>query len=661
MSPERFRIGNLLLSAGTQEVLRNGKAIPLPPLSFNLLLTLARHAPNVVTTRELEAEVWSGLVVDRGTINKRVLLVRNALREAGCSAEYITVVRGTGYRIAVPVERIADDVDGADPAVKGSRLTGPDPVPRSVFGVVGMVGVVVVALALTFAIKNYQGAQQPVEPSGQLSGGSVDSLAPFTDRAIPSVAVLPFEVESGATDDAYLGPGIAREVTELLSEMQGLRVASSTSSFAFSDSQEPLASIAAQLDVRTLLKGSIRRFEDQIHVMASLIDVKSGYSVWSASFDRELADVYSIQDAIAANVAEALKVAVRESERPDSRLAASASVEAFTRFLRGRAVMDDRINLGVAGVEQALDHFIASTQADPNFVRAHVGIASAHLLLPAYDDRFDPGEHLGRAEASARYALELQPGSSEALGVLAAIMARKGESVQAAALFQRALELGNTDPNVLHWHAMLYISMGYFDELVGILDDAYRIDPLNPLLGCSLANALNLSGQPEAATRVFKGMIRFAQRDLGLALSSLYLGDYATAQELLRGIDLRGGALPEEYADLLVSAFAEPQEREAVIDAVLAAADRGELATVVAFESLLILGSPRAFELDVDISGEPFQNGLPEPVWSNWGVTLRQDPRFKEWIRELGYDQFWRQHGWPDRCKPTGLTDFECV
>jgi len=103
---ECYRIGDLLLDAGTQEVTRNGTVVPVPRLSFKLLLSLARHAPNVVSTQQLETEVWAGLVVDRGTVNKRVLLLRKALGEEKGTDPYIAVVRGSGYRLIAPVDRI---------------------------------------------------------------------------------------------------------------------------------------------------------------------------------------------------------------------------------------------------------------------------------------------------------------------------------------------------------------------------------------------------------------------------------------------------------------------------------------------------------------------------------------------------------------------------
>ena len=106
MGFECYSIGDLLLDAGTQQVTRDGTVLPVPRLSFKLLLSLARHAPNVVTTKQLENEVWEGLVVDRGTVNKRVLLLRKSLSKDLGEDPYIAVVRGSGYRLVVPVERI---------------------------------------------------------------------------------------------------------------------------------------------------------------------------------------------------------------------------------------------------------------------------------------------------------------------------------------------------------------------------------------------------------------------------------------------------------------------------------------------------------------------------------------------------------------------------
>lgn len=656
MNQECFRIGEVILNAGTKEVTYRGTVVSLPPLSFNLLHVLARHAPNVVTARQLEEEVWRGLVVDRGTINKRVLLVRNALSEAGCSNNYIIVIRGTGYRISVPVERMPDCVDCAELPV----AEPPAASQKTAWRTGGAVALLVLALVLHFALKDY----------GQLDRSGRSNAATSQYESTPgqqgqkgysSLAVLPFIDLGEAGVDGYLGDGVAREIINLLNGVGELQIASPTSSFAFRDPEEPVASVAAQLGVETVLKGSVERYGDRIQVVTRLINPVNGENLWSASYGGTLDEVFKVQDDIASNVAMALQVKLPEEERPNSRLGSTGNVEAFTHFLKGRALMDDRISLGAQGLKQSLEHFQVAIDNDPQFDRAYVGMAAAYYLLPAYDGSLGIDHYLEQAESSARFALELNPASSEALGVLAAIMFRRGEAAQSAALFQRARELGNSDPNFLHWYAMLFTSMGYFEELVPGLENALKLDPLNPLLGCSLAAALNLSGRHEDSVTIFSSVEPFSRRDVGLAMASMYIGNFDAARDLLKDVDLWTGALPAQYADLLVTAIEDPLRYRSVEEALVSAAHKGELNQLVAFEALLILGSPAAFDLEVDIAGTPFEYRLPEPVWNNWGHNLRRDPRFKNWIRALGYEQYWRRNGWPDRCRPTSLVDFECV
>lgn len=654
MATECYRIGGVLLNAGTQEVTRDGEAIPLPPLSFHLLLTLARNAPNVVTTRDLEEKVWSGVVVDRGTINKRVVLVRNALRQAGCEQDYIAVVRGAGYRLAVPVEA----VDGESTAVESltgdtdsvEAVTGDLPRPWLTTALVIGLLLVVAAFALFRAGKMQSPSANPEPPTAALARGTGNV-----------VAVLPFENRTDPGGDAVLADGIAREIIGLLDSVDDLDVSSASSSFQFRDPGEPVSSIAAQLGVDSVVRGSVHQVGDRIIVMAWLEDARTGETLWTDSYDRRIEDVFEVQNDIAADVARQLQVPVGVAEDLETRFAATSDIEAFTLYLQGRKLMDDRVNTGAEGLQQALTGFEAAVARDPGFLRAHVAIASANFLLPSYDSALDRRDYLQRAEASARYALELRPTSPDALGVLAAVMAWRGEPTQAAALFERSNELGSRDPNVLHWHAMLFTSMGYFESLVPMLEDAYELDPLNPLLGCSLASSLNLSGRPEEAIRVLLGMPRFSRRDLGLALSSLYLGDYGTARDMLREIQLRTGVMPPAYAERLVQAFEDPPRRSQLAGEFVAGARAGDLSELLAFEALLIMGSPRAFDLNPDVTGTMFEHRLPEPVWNNWGVELRRDPRFKTWVQSLGYDRYWRKFGWPDRCKPTGVNDFECV
>jgi len=158
-----------------------------------------------------------------------------------------------------------------------------------------------------------------------------------------------------------------------------------------------------------------------------------------------------------------------------------------------------------------------------------------------------------------------------------------------------------------------------------------------------------------------KGLEHFTYRDYYLAQAAIYTGNYPAARELLRDVQLRAGILPAVYADLLIDALEDPVRIEDTAELFVSASNDGVLTSLVSFEALLILGSPRAFDLGIDPLRDVTKVQIHTQIWNNWAVALRQDPRFKDWVSVLGYVDFWRKHGWPDRCRPISLDDFECI
>ena len=656
MGFECYRIGDLLLDAGTQEVTRDGATVQIPRLSFKLLLSLARHAPNVVSTDQLEKEVWEGLVVDRGTVNKRVLLLRKALGDGAGEEPYITVIRGSGYRLIAQVERVphASAEPLQETASQQSWYQKTSAAIRTTsYWLLGIVAV----LAL------YQGLQNP--PSEVLAPASLNTAS--TTAAITptysqkTVAVLPFVDLSDGLVHQYLGDGIAEEVINLLAGMDGLEVAARTSSFAFQDTASNITDIANALKVGTILEGSIRHSDKRIRVTAQLIDTQTGYHIWSKNYDRAFNEVFEVQDDIAFNIAESLKLTLDENYQPDSRKATTGDIEAFALYLKGRELLNDRIHLRAGGLNDALVFFTLATEKDPEFARAHAGIATVNWLLSSYDDALDRKTHFELAEASANFALEFDPNLTDALGTLAAICSSRGEIEQAAILFDKVRGLGSKDSNIAHWEAMLHIRLGYFNELVAPLTEVYRLDPLNEHIGWSLAAALNFAGEPEKATVILESLEHFTYRQYVLGLAAINRKDYSTARELIRDVRMRSGKLSADHADMIIDALENPELIEETAQKIVAAVRSGDLESVVGFESLLVLGSPQAFDLGFDPLNDIIKVQMLGQVWNNWGVAIRQDPRFKEWVESLGYVDFWRKYGWPDRCGPTGPNDFECI
>jgi TolB-like protein/DNA-binding winged helix-turn-helix (wHTH) protein/Flp pilus assembly protein TadD len=654
---ECYRIGDLLLDAGTQEISRNGIVVPVPRLSFRLLLSLARHAPNVVSAAELEKEVWAGLIVDRGTVNKRVLLLRKSLSEDKGDDSYIAVVRGSGYRLITPVERVdADTSPSAEQEKSPASLykRSSSAIRTASYWLLGVVAV----LAL------YQGLQNTGPenaPPGQAGNNAQESPVPQTVYSQKFVAVLPFiDISDGKTHQ-YLGDGISEEVINLLAGMDGLSVAARTSSFAFRGSSLNAVEIAQDLKVGTILEGSVRHSGDRIRVTAQLIDTQTGYHVWSKNYDRTLDELFEVQDDIAFNIAQSLKLTLEESGEPDSKGATTGDIEAFALYLKGRKLFNDRIHLRTDGLLQALDYFQQAVDQDPEFARAHASIASVYWLLTSYDDSLDKESYFQLAETSANFALEIDPLSTEALGALASVHSNRGDIEQAAAVFEQIRVIGSNDSNIAHWKAMLHLRLGYFDELIKPLTEVYRLDPFNEHIAWSLAAALNFAGRPEEAAEILQDLEHFSYRQYVLGLTAINRADYPEARKLLSGTRMRSGELPEKYASLIIDALEDPLLIDEVAQQLISAVDNGELENCVSFEALLTLGSPEAFSLRMDPANDITRIQINSQIWNNWGYAVRRDPRFKDWVEKLGYPDFWRKYGWPDRCRPTGPDNFECI
>jgi TolB-like protein/DNA-binding winged helix-turn-helix (wHTH) protein len=657
VSFECYRIGDLLLDAGTKEVTRNGALIPIPRLSFNLLLSLARHAPNVVSTEQLEKEVWTGLVINRGTVNKRVLLLRKALREEEGGRPYIAVIRGSGYRLVAQVERLDPPPDEVVPEKKSKQnlyQRSAGAIRTISYWLLGIVAVLVL-------YKGFQNTGFNDVETGVGQDAAVPSQSEPVVYSQKSIAVLPFADLGHEHNYQYLGDGIAGEVINLLAGMNGLAVAARTSSFAFRNTALTTQEIAGNLKVGAILEGNIRSSGERIRVSAQLIDAQSGYQLWSQNYDRDFDEVFEVQDDIASNIAQSLKLTLDENGQPDSSKSMTADMEAFRLYLKGRELLNDHIHVRSESLYKSLEYFNKAIEKDPKFAKAHAGMATVYWLLTTYDSSLEKETYLEQAEACAEFALEIDPASTDAMSALASIHAVRGEIEDAANFFDQIRAIDNTDTNIVSWEAMLHLRLGYFEELITPLTELYRRDPFNEHVAWSLADALAFSGQGAEAVHILRGLKHFAYRDYGLGLSAIYAGDYALARKLLRDVRMRSGVLPAVYADWLVDALEDPSLKEETAAKVISAADKNELDKVVGFEALLILGSPRAFDLSVDPVKDINELQLYAIVWNNWAVDLRRDPRFKDWVKAMGYVDFWRKHGWPDRCRPTRPDDFECI
>ena len=224
----------------------------------------------------------------------------------------------------------------------------------------------------------------------------------------------------------------------------------------------------------------------------------------------------------------------------------TGDIEAFALYLKGRELFNDRIHLRL---KVCVKHLIISrrrSKQDPEFARAHAGIASVYWLLTSYDDSLDKETYFELAEASANFALELDPDLDRCTECTCIWFIQHGGDIeQAAAIFERIRVIGSNDSNIVHWEAMLHIRLGYFEELIEPLNRGISTGSLNEHIGWSLAAALNFSGDPAEAAVILKELEHFTYRQYVLGLTAINQGKVIPqARELLRDVRMRSGVLP---------------------------------------------------------------------------------------------------------------------
>ncbi len=266
---------------------------------------------------------------------------------------------------------------------------------------------------------------------------SLRHLDEITARASDaSVAVLPFVDLSMERDQEYFCEGVAAEIIAALARVAGIRLASRTSSFRFKGTSLDSREIARRLRVRALLEGSVRKAGDRLRVTAELIDGASGFALWSGTFDRKLADVFSIQEEIARSIAEALKVTLSRDENEALGQPSTSDVQAYDHYLRGRKFY---YQYRRRGVELALEMFQRALEIDPAYARAWAGAADCYCYFYLYVARVP--ENIRQAEAASRKALEIDPELAEAQASWGVAMSTAGRAEEAAAAFEKAIHL----------------------------------------------------------------------------------------------------------------------------------------------------------------------------------------------------------------------------
>jgi TolB-like protein/tetratricopeptide (TPR) repeat protein len=610
---ESLQADDLVFDLARRRVLRRGEVLKITGLTLAFLHILMERSPRVVSYDELAKQVWGGRAVTPETIAQRAKLLRDALDDDASDPRYVELVRGHGYRL-IPAVTSVEDTAGAATSRQRRGFRA---------GVAALLALIAAAL-----------------------------LVALRQLPAPSVAVLPFTDLSAAGDHSYFGDGLAEQLIDELTRLEGVRVASRTSSFRYRDSGADARAVGDALDVTTILEGSVRRSGNTLRITAQLIDAGDGYHLWSDSFDRPMGDLLIVQDEIAAAVAGVLGVSLGIHDANAFRGAGTSSIEAYEAYLRAlREPADgDRRRL----LERAL-------QFDPDY-----GAALASLgLLTASSMWWNPVEEAPRLLAEARplimRAVELDPGSAHAVALRAVTSYPSREWEQSEALFREAERI-RPSGDILSHHANMLMRTGRSSKALSQYKAAASA-ATRPArrIGAFYINALLALGH-------------YAEIDALIADDRLVPGLHRSNLVYLLALNRGDTEALKRAFDQLVPAYSPFSERFAALRDAFDSPDRA----LAILRDLLEDDSRRwpakyhdialhaAFFGDADLALEAFAIEVRltairyGALWYPVMGVVRRLPGFASLMSEVQLAPYWRRYGWPDHCEPVDEKNFRC-
>jgi serine/threonine protein kinase/tetratricopeptide (TPR) repeat protein len=352
-----------------------------------------------------------------------------------------------------------------------------------------------------------------------------------------SIAVLPFVNMSADPENEYFTDGIAEEIINALTKIQALRVASRTSSFAFKGKNQDIRKVGEQLNVTTVLEGSVRKAGTKLRVTAQLVNVTDGYHLWSDRYDRELQDVFAIQDEIAGNIVRALRVVLSDAEKRAIEKAPTANVQAYDYYLRGRQFFHQ---FRRTGMQFARRMFERAIEVDPSYAIAYAGVADCCSFLYMYWD--GSKANLEGADSASRQAMALDPELAEAHASRGFAVSLSKQYDEARREFETAIRLDPKLYEAHYFYARACFQEGKLEEAVRHYRDASRVRPEDYQALVLMAAPLKALRREAEAREAMRNGLAVAEKHLELNpddARALYLGAGALVQlgDRERGLD----------------------------------------------------------------------------------------------------------------------------
>ncbi|MGE4073104.1 MAG: hypothetical protein AB7E72_18200 [Lysobacterales bacterium] len=491
-------------------------------------------------------------------------------------------------------------------------------------------------------------------PTAAAAATAAESPPAPADTPAVSIAVLPFADLSAQADQAYFADGIAEEILNVLASVDGLVVASRTSSFQFRSQQSlGVPAIADALKVRHVLEGSVRKAGDRIRISAQLIDASRDAQLWSETFDRVLStdNLFDIQDEIAAAIVAAIDQNLGVDFGALSQVRKrTGNVDAYALFLQARTLYYARVELS-----RVADLLAQAVELDPGFSDALAMRAAVFAFAAEYGWALaeTPAQARAKARELAGAALAIEPDQGLALGVISLsqmLDAASGEAtVELASIldgYNRALTIEPRNVDLINWRGYSLIRAGYFEQSEADFRRCRELEPTYAPCRANLAGALLLLKRADEARAEINAAA--AKGVIGPDIPILFTLHALRMREAfyLVGANLSGLRGWHDF-DELYEALDHPEVDHTLLRARLSTLSEGDASNAQQAALLIALG----------------QHDEATNAWTAWlpvYASYRKSATFKDYVIRSGLLRYWQQHGFPAQCKPLGSKDFDC-
>jgi len=370
-----------------------------------------------------------------------------------------------------------------------------------------------------------------------------------------SIAVLPFVNMSKDAENEYFSDGISEEILNTLAQIPDLRVAARTSSFSFKGQQKEITDIARELKVRMVLEGSVRKQGERVRITAQLIDADKGFHVWSQTYDRELKDIFAIQDEIAHAITDSLQVKMGAIHAVGPAKPDTTDLQAYDLYLKGLSLWQARGRVNLDEAERLFEQAIAR---DPKFAKAWAGVALVESLRPDWFLTPD-SVALPRSQDAAQHALALDPLLPEAFAALGNTAFYEGRWATGRVLFERAVAIAPSYATAWQWFGWGLSIAGATEESLTASRRAVELDPRAPIVRADYTQSLRRAGRNlEAEAECAKLLSDPALRRTCLSIifrSQMARKDYSAARATLRQMAEPRGAASLAFVNQLMDAL----------------------------------------------------------------------------------------------------------